>query len=132
MREKRKKPKREWKIGVNLNETEYTQIHEEQKKTTCRSLSEFARNKLLGVPITVFYRNASADDFLPIALSLKEELHDIGDNLNLVIKEIRAVGHLGNNPALLDNLEAGILSVGIKTEEIRFRMHQIYQQWSHE
>jgi len=41
------------------------------KKTTCQSISEYARNILLEKPVIIKYRNESADQFLTQMIAFK-------------------------------------------------------------
>ena len=69
-------------IKVRMNEDEVNLIKKQQRKTTERSLSEYIRKVSMQKPVTVKYRNESADDFLKQMLELKKELNGIGNNFN--------------------------------------------------
>ena len=62
------------RISIRLKETEFNKLEAEFKKTTCRKFSEYLRNIMLAKPITIRYRNASADAFLAEMIGLKKEL----------------------------------------------------------
>ena len=66
------------RISVRLKESEYRALEEQFKKSTCRKFSEYLRNIMLAKPITIRYRNASADAFLTEMIGLKKELSAIG------------------------------------------------------
>jgi hypothetical protein len=44
------------------------------KNTICRSMGEYARKLLLGIPPTVTYRNRSVDDLIETAVLLRRDL----------------------------------------------------------
>lgn len=73
------------------------------KKTTFRCLSEYARNLLLGKPVTVLNRDKSMDDLLEELLLLRKELNAIGNNLNQAVRSINS-GHGSLDNQLLANL----------------------------
>ena len=72
MKEKNKTPK-EW-ISIRVKPEEYTIIYGFFTSTTCRKLSEYVRKVLLHKPVTVNYRNQSADEVLSALNQLKKEL----------------------------------------------------------
>ena len=98
-------------------------------KATSGSLSEYARDLLLKEPVTILYRNASADDFLAEMLQLKAELKTLSTNLT----------HLPFTTTTNDNdsaLKAWLLlneaqkrNFLKKLEEINERMAQIHEAW---
>ena len=51
-------------IKIRMNDEELQQVKKKQQQTTERSLSEYIRNVSMQKPVTVKYRNQSADDFL--------------------------------------------------------------------
>ena len=52
------------RITIRLKEVEFNQLDAQFKKTTCRKFSDYLRRRMLEKPITINYRNASADAFL--------------------------------------------------------------------
>jgi hypothetical protein len=64
-------------IWLSIPPKEYQIIIELISRTTCRSMSEYARKSMLGKPIKVFYRNKSFDEFVEIAILLKKRLDAI-------------------------------------------------------
>ncbi len=59
-------------IKIRLNEGELKRVKKMQCQTTSRSLSEYIRKVSMQKPVTVKYRNQSADDFLKQMLELKK------------------------------------------------------------
>ena len=57
-------------IKIRMNDEELKQVKKKQQQTTERSLSEYIRNVSMQKPVTVKYRNQSADDFLKQMLDL--------------------------------------------------------------
>lgn len=65
-----KKVGNKW-LSIRVNEKEYQVIEDLYQKTTCRSISEYARNILLEKPVIIKYRNESADQFLTQMIAFK-------------------------------------------------------------
>lgn len=63
-------------------------MHKKFENTHYRQFSEYLRKLLKGEPVTVFYRNKSADDFLSDMLRLKKELNAIGNNFNQAVNKL--------------------------------------------
>jgi hypothetical protein len=61
-------------LGLKLSMPEYERVIHNKAKTTCRSLSQYARKMILGKPITVYYRNQSYDEFTEAYVSFKRDL----------------------------------------------------------
>lgn len=120
------------KVTIRLKASEYDHLCAQWKKTTCRKFSEYARKQLLSKPITVTYRNASADAFLKEMIGLRKELSALGNNFNQAVHRLHTMSTSSEIKIWLmmqQTLERSFLE---KTEEIRKRMNQIYEQWSHE
>ena len=75
-------------IKIRMNDEELKQVKKKQQQTTERSLSEYIRNVSMQKPVTVKYRNQSADDFLKQMLELKKELNGIGNNFNQAVHKL--------------------------------------------
>lgn len=120
------------KVTIRLKTTEYDQLCTQWHKTTCRKLSEYARRLLLSKPITVTYRNASADAFLEEMLALRKELSALGNNFNQAVKRLHTLSSVPEI-RLWVHLQESLQQIFLdKTEQIRKRMNQIYEQWLHE
>ena len=75
-------------VKIRMNGDELKQVKKKQQQTTERSLSEYIRKVSMQKPVTVKYRNQSADDFLKQMLELKKELNGIGNNFNQVVHKL--------------------------------------------
>jgi hypothetical protein len=75
-------------VVVRMNETEINQLTKFQNKTTEKDTSSYLRKVALQKPVTVKYRNESADDFLLDMLNLKKELNAIGNNFNQAVHKL--------------------------------------------
>ena len=80
-------------------------------------------------PVTIKYRNQSADDFLKQMLELKKELNSIGNNFNQAVHKLHILDKIPEFRVWVnqyDGLQKALLS---KVEEIKLRMNQLYEEW---
>lgn len=54
---------KEYRLNIRLSRQDWDKINLLAGKSTCRSLSGYARKVLLQQPVKVFYRNQSFDEF---------------------------------------------------------------------
>lgn len=128
MEDKRKKGYTR-KVTVRFREQEFRYLEIQCKKSTCRKISEYVRNVLLQKPVVVTYRNASADAFLAEIIELKNELSAIGNNFNQAVKKLHTQNSIPEIRLWLIFNESLKEAFTKKTEEIKVRMNQIYEQW---
>ena len=131
MSEEKLNKKKGW-ISFRVTPEEYDKIHQLFGKTTCRKLSEYARKVLLNKPVTVKYRNESADEVLSAMIQLKNELNPMGNNLNQAVKKLNTLKEISEFNIWLIIYEPVVIKCLFKIEEIKTKMIQIYQQWSQE
>lgn len=127
MNDKRSK-KKGW-ISFRVKPEEYEKIHEHFKSTTCRKLSEYARNVLLQKPVQVKYRNQSADEFLADMLKLKKDLNGVANNFNQAVHKLHTLERIAEFRTWIMMYESARQSVEKKIGEIKLKMDQIYNQW---
>ena len=116
-------------IVVRVNNTEFEQVEKLRKQSTERNVSSYVRKVSLNKPVTVKYRNQSADDFLKQMLELKKDLNGIGNNFNQAVHKLHLLNRI---PEFRDwvNQYDGLQNVLVsKVEEIKLRMNQLYEQW---
>ncbi len=117
-------------LTIRLNQEEREKLNRLCSKAQCNTLSEYARAVLLKEPVTIKYRNKSADDLLEEMLLLKKELHAIGHNYNQVVHKLHILDHDEQikSWALLN--ESGKKLFMKKMGEICEKLNQIHEQWS--
>jgi MobC-like protein len=120
------------RVSIRLKETEFDKLEAEFKKTTCRKFSEYLRNIMLAKPITIRYRNASADAFLTEMIGLKKELSSIGNNFNQMVKRLHVLSDCQEVKTWAFFNENSKQILLEKVEDIRRKTNQIYEQWSQE
>lgn len=128
MKEEIKTPKH-W-ISFRVKPEEYQVIYRHFETTTCRKLSEYARKVLLEKPVTVNYRNQSADEILSAMHQVKNELNAIGNNFNQAVHKLHTLDSVPEIKVWAMLNESSKQALLHKVEEIRIRMTQIFELWS--
>ena len=128
MKEK-KKIRCKW-LTIRLNEDEEKKLIQLYSRTTSNALSEYARDVLLGEPVTIKYRNESADTWLEEMILLKKELNSIGNNFNQAVHTLHMLGHIPEIKTWAILNEATKKIFMYKVDEIKIKMNQIYELWS--
>ena len=124
----RKKARSKW-LTIRLDEEEENKINRFYRLNTSTSLSEYARDVLLKEPITILYRNQTADEFLAEMILLKKELNAIGNNFNQVVHRLHTLDHIADIKSWLILNERSKELFMKKADEIKEKMNQIYEQW---
>ena len=117
-------------VVVRMNEDEFSRLQNLFKKTTCRRLSDYLRKLSLQQPVTVKYRNQTADEFLPEMIKLKNELNAIGNNFNQAVHKLHILEKIPEFRSWIIQNETAKQILFNKVNEIKERMNQMYQQWS--
>jgi hypothetical protein len=113
------------KISVVLTSSEYEKLETKMNQSTCRSLSEYIRSMIFQQPITTYYRSQSVDEFLPIALALKNSLNEVMSVFGESVKSLQGLRAPGQGN--IEFYEASHFSLSQKIEEIRTTLIKIYQ-----
>ena len=116
-------------IKIRMNDEELKQVKKKQQQTTERSLSEYIRNVSMQKPVTVKYRNQSADDFLKQMLELKKELNGIGNNFNQAVHKLHILDKIPEFRYWIQQYDGLQKSLVSKVEEIKLKVSQLYEQW---
>lgn len=116
-------------IKIRMNDEELKQVKKKQQQTTERSLSEYIRNVSMQKPVTVRYRNQSADDFLKQMLELKKELNGIGNNFNQVVHKLHILDKIPEFRVWVNHYDGLHQSLVSKVEEIKLKVSQLYEKW---
>ena len=116
-------------VVVRMNETEFEQAEKFRQKTTERYLSTYIRKLSLQKPVTVKYRNQSADDFLKQMLELKKELNAIGNNFNQAVHKLHLLDKIPEFRVWINQYDSLHQAFITKTEQINFKVNELYEQW---
>lgn len=117
-------------LNIRLKTEEHEAIRNRSKQTTCRNMSEFARQLLLGKAVTVLHRDRSMDEVLEELILLRKELNAIGNNLNQAVKSIHSTH--GNADTRLWTGLFSIINSKLEPaiQHIKDRMNQYAELWS--
>lgn len=127
-----KKPENEVRtlvLKVRINAAEKTQLKKLQKQSIERSLSNYVRKVALQKPVTITYRNQSADDFLKDMLDLRKQLNGIGNNFNQAVHKLHTLDRIPDFREWIREQQAAQKQIVQSIETIRLRMNQLYEQW---
>ena len=129
IKKKEEKEVRKHFVKTRMNDAELNQLTTLQQKTTERDISSYLRKVSLQKPVTVKYRNQSADDFLKQMLELKKELNGIGNNFNQAVHKLHLLDKIPEFRVWIQQYD-GLQKVLVnKVEEIKVRMNQLYEEW---
>ena len=123
-----KKIRSKW-LTIRLDENEEKKINRFYGRTTSNSLSQYARDVLLKEPVTILYRNQTADEFLAEMILLKKELNAIGNNFNQAVHRLHTLDHVADLKSWIILNERSKEIFMNKIEEIKEKMNQIHEQW---
>jgi len=126
---KEEKEVRKHFVKTRMNDTELDQLIKLQNKTTEKDVSSYLRKIALQKPVTVKYRNQSADDFLKEMLLLKKELNAIGNNFNQAVHKLHILDKIPEFRAWINQYDGLQKSLIAKVEEIKLKVAQLYDQW---
>ncbi len=115
-----------------MTEEEYTKLQTAYGETTCRIFSTYLRTVLLHQPITVYYRNRTADEFADAAVQLKNEMNEIGRNFNQVVRKVNRASTDDEVGYYLFELRLLQGKTDEKVTEICDKMYQIYSHLASE
>ena len=116
-------------LVVRMNEQEFNQLEKFRRQTTDRDTSSYLRKLALQKPVTVKYRNESADDFLLDMLSLKKELNAIGNNFNQAVHKLHILDKIPEFRIWVQQYDGVQKLLISKVDEIKLQMNQLYEQW---
>ena len=116
-------------VVIRMNESEFEQAEKFRKKTTERYLSTYLRKLSLQKPVAVKYRNESAADFLKKMLELKNELQAIGNNFNQAVHKLHLLDKIPEFRVWIQQYDALHMTFISKTEQIQFKVNELYEQW---
>jgi len=116
-------------VKTRMNDDELNLLLKLQQRTTEKDTSSYLRKVALQKPVTIKYRNESADDFLLDMLNLKKELNAIGNNFNQAVHKLHLLDKIPEFRIWVqqyDSLQKALIS---KVDEIKLRMNQLNEQW---
>lgn len=124
----KKKIRNRW-LTIRLNEDEEKILNNLYSKTTSQGLSEYARNVLLKEPVTILYRNQTADEFLSEMILLKNELNAIGRNFNQVVHKLHTLDTVEEIKAWVILNENSKKAFTKLADKICHKVDKVYELW---
>ncbi|HNP25045.1 MAG TPA: plasmid mobilization relaxosome protein MobC [Panacibacter sp.] len=116
-------------IKIRMNDAEIKMVKKYKDQTTERSLSAYMRKVSMQKPVTIKYRNQSADDFLKDMLGLKKELNAIGNNFNQAVHKLHLLDKIPEFRVWINHYESLQQSLVSKVEEIKLTVNKLYEEW---
>ena len=127
-----KQPARTKWLTIRMSEEEYQEAINLARKTTCQSLSEYARKAVLGKQVVMWFRNQSLDDFMEDMLKMQKELKAIGVNFNQVVRRLHKLRHIPDFQQWILLNEQEKTRIFLQIESISNKINQAYKLWSRE
>ncbi len=116
-------------VKTRLNAAELQVLRKLKAATTDRHLSQYVRKVLLQQPVTMKYRNASADDFLRDMLVLKQDLQTAIRVLNEAVQQLAILEKVPEFRHWLTTYDTCRQDLEQRTKDIQKRITQLYEQW---
>ena len=129
MKKKNEKEVRNKMVVIRMNKIEFEKVEKFRKKSTERNISSYLRKVCLQKPVTIKFRNQSADDFLKDMVLLKKELNAIGNNFNQAVHKLHLLDRIPEFRDWVHQNDILLKALVAKVEEIKLRMNQLYEQW---
>jgi len=121
--------RKKWVI-MRMNESEYEELQSFHKQSTCRQLSEYLRKVALQQPVTIRYRNESADEILSELLRIKNELISIQKNFKQAVQKLQSLQFIPEFREWLKWFENFREPLEKKITTIKQELVQINSKWS--
>jgi len=129
MKKKNEKEVRNKMVVIRMNKIEFEKVEKFRKKSTERNISSYLRKVCLQKPVTIKFRNQSADDFLKDMVLLKKELNAIGNNFNQAVHKVHLLDRIPEFRDWVHQNDILLKALVAKVEEIKLRMNQLYEEW---
>jgi hypothetical protein len=122
------KPGRHRRMCIYLPKNEYDLIAAQAANSSVHHLSGYCRMLLFGQAPTLFHRNRSLDDFMEEMILLRNDLKNIGNDLNEVVKRFpgQELPEYGEWLLSQESVHKTLLE---KIEKIKNKIHSISDQW---
>jgi hypothetical protein len=117
------------RIYIRLKPSDFNIIHKRFSSSTCKKLSEYARDVLLNKQVTINQRNQSLDDFMAEMIKLRNELNKIGNNFNQSVKKLYTLQQINEFKSWLVLNENDKKILMEKVNEIKLKINQFSDAW---
>ena len=127
---KKEQPVRTRWITIRMTPEEHEQAARVAAQTTCGSLSEYARNNVLGKPVVLKYRSESLDNFLTDMKALKGALDTTLHQFTLSVQRLYTLRNLPDIQQWILHNEQEKTDLHRKIDAIQQKINQAYEIWS--
>lgn len=121
--------KRKLILKIRINSQEKNLIDRYRQKSTEKTISNYIRKLALQKPITIRYRNESADEFLHEMIDLKKQLNGIGNNFNQAVHKLHTLERIPEFRHWIQEQQNTQKVLINSIESIRIRINKLYEQW---
>lgn len=116
-------------LKIRINSQEKKLIDQYRQKSTEKTISNYIRKLALQKPITIRYRNESADEFLHEMIDLKKQLNGIGNNFNQAVHKLHTLERIPEFRHWIQEQQSTQKVLIYSIESIRIRINKLYEQW---
>lgn len=116
-------------LKIRINSQEKKLIDQYRQKSTEKTISNYIRKLALQKPITIRYRNESADEFLHEMIDLKKKLNGIGNNFNQAVHKLHTLERIPEFRYWIQEQQMTQKVLINSIESIRVRINKLYEQW---
>lgn len=116
-------------LKIRINSQEKNLIDRYRQKSTEKTISNYIRKLALQKPITIRYRNESADEFLHEMIDLKKQLNGIGNNFNQAVHKLHTLERIPEFRYWIQEQQNTQKVLIHSIESIRIRINKLYEQW---
>jgi hypothetical protein len=116
-------------LNIRLTSDEHQKIESRSKKTTCRSMSEYARRALLDQKIVTIERDGSLDQLMEELIGLRKELNQTGNNFNQIVRKINASKNVVDFQFWLPVSQQLQQQLTRQIETIQSKIDQLSKKW---
>lgn len=116
-------------LKIRINSQEKKLIDQYRQKSTEKTISNYIRKLALQKPITIRYRNESADEFLHEMIDLKKQLNGIGNNFNQAVHKLHTLERIPEFRHWIQEQQMTQKVLINSIESIGIRINKLYEQW---
>ncbi len=116
-------------LKIRINSQEKKLIDQYRQRSTEKTISNYIRKLALQKPITIRYRNESADEFLHEMIDLKKQLNGIGNNFNQAVHKLHSLERIPEFRHWIQEQQKTQKVLINSIESIRIRINKLYEQW---
>lgn len=116
-------------LHLRLTQKEYEQLHSQFSRTTCKKLSDYSRNILLGRPMITATKNQSLDDITTVLFKLRKDLNGVANNFNQAVHTLHTLSKISAFNAWLMTYESDKKFLLEKIEIIKNYIDKTAEKW---